>query len=454
MTSSGELYLFKALAPTVMDRKTTLVAAVVAFGLSAFVSQVVFRGQPTPPPVVAAKPVAPAAAGADYASLLAELDQTIQGLRARADKRPGDWLTRMHLGSALLERAGLTNQLDDFARVQAVLDEAFAIAPPGSGPVLVAARFNFAIHRLGEAEKYLDIVDRRAVPRRDDQTLARVLRAEIAAQRGQYETAMAELTAIAAAEPMVATAELALLHAKTGKPGEAEILLEQALQATGPKDARRRAWIELQHGIVAMERGELQSALKHLHAADAELAGWWLVREHIAEIHHRRDQHAEAIAIFEDLVRTADLPQHMDALAGLYRHTGAAERADEWIARSAARWEQQLARFPEAAMGHALQHYQQFGPQERALELAIANHAVRPGGDAKVALAQAYLGAGQAAEALALVEQALGSPYRTARLHDVAAKAHTALGQAAAAEQQTELMLAINPRYSSTDHAH
>ncbi|WAS95971.1 tetratricopeptide repeat protein [Nannocystis punicea] len=436
-----------------MDRKTTLVSAGIAFGLSALLSQIDLRGAPAAAPIVARQPAA-AATGASYASLLAELDQRIDGLRVRANKRSDDWLTRMHLGAALLERAGLTNQIDDFARVQDVLDEAFAIAPPSSGPLVVAARFNFAIHRLGEAEKYLDKIDRRAVPRRDDQLIARVLRAEIAVQRGQYEDASAALTAAAASEPAVATAELALVHARTGKPLEAEALLEDAFRATNPNDARRRAWMKLQLGIVAMERGELQLALKKLQEAEAELAGWWLVQEHIAEIYHRRDQHAQAIAIYEELVRTADLPQHMDALAGLYRHTGEKQRADELIARSAARWEEQLARFPEAAMGHALQHYLQFGPQERALELALANHAARPGGDAKVSLATAYLQSGQAAEALAVAEQALASPYRTARLHDVAAKAHTALGHSAAAEEQMSLLLAINPRYSSDDHSH
>jgi hypothetical protein len=36
----------------------------------------------------------------------------------------------------------------------------------------------------------------------------------------------------------------------------------------------------------------------------------------------------------------------------------------------------------------------------------------------------------------------------------VAAKAHAALGHAQAAEEQTALLLAMNPRYSSDDHAH
>jgi Flp pilus assembly protein TadD len=71
-----------------------------------------------------------------------------------------------------------------------------------------------------------------------------------------------------------------------------------------------------------------------------------------------------------------------------------------------------------------------------------------------VLLASAYLRSGRAAEALAVAERALATPYRTARLHDVAAKAHAALGHTAAAEEQVALCLAINPGYSSEDHSH
>lgn len=442
-----------------MELKTTIVAAVLAFGASALASQIDLRGGKPAPSVVTPQPGAPIAgaitgAGASYSSLLDEVDQRIDGLQKIVNKRSDDWLTRMHLGTVLLERASLTNQIDDFARVQAVLDDAFAIAPAGSGPLLLAARFNFSIHRLDAAEKYLDVIDRRAVPRGDDQLVARVLRAEIAVQRGQYEVALSELTAVAAIAPAAANVELALYHAKTGDPVKAEALLAAALAATSTKDPRRRAWMKLQLGILAMDRGELLVALEHLQGADAELAGWWLVQEHIAEVHNRRDKHDQAVAIYEALVRTADLPQHMDALAGLYRHMGAPQKAEELIARSAARWEQQLARFPEAAMGHGLQHHLQFGTAQRALELALANHAARPGGDAQVSLARAYLQAGQPAEALAVAERALATPYRTARLHDVAALAHAALGHTAAAEEQASLRLAINPWYSSDDHSH
>lgn len=440
-----------------MNLKLTIAAVVIAFGVSALISQIDLRGGKSAPSVDAPRPPVAAtiaATGASYTALIGDLDARIEGLQKRTNARADDWLIRAHLAGTLLERASLSNRIEDFARVETVLDDAFALAVEGSGPVLVAARFNFAIHRLAAAEKYLDILDRRAVPRADDTLAARVLRAEIAVQRGQYEHAFAELTAVGAVAPGSANVELALYHAKTGDPTKAEALLAAALASTDANDPRRRAWLRLQRGVLAMDRGDLQVALQHLVDADAELAGWWLVQEHIAEIHSRRDEHAEAVAIYEDLVRTVDLPHHMDALAALYRHKGDPGKADELIARAAARWEQQLAKFPESAMGHCLNHHLQFGTPERALELALANYATRPGGDAQVALARAYLQAGKPAEALAMAEKALATPYRSARLHDVAAKAHAALGHTAAAEEQITLRLALNPRFSDNEHSH
>lgn len=437
-----------------MNVKLTILAIVLAFATSALVSYVITRDgaattstKPTPRRTAAAS-------GPSYAALLAELDQHNDFMQKRAEQRSDDWLTRMHLGASLLERATLTNKPADYARLQALLDDAFAIAPRGAGPVAVAARFNFSIHRLAVAEQYLDLIEGQAIPQMNDQVVAALLRAEIAGQRGQYDVALAGLTKLAEAVPAVAGPPLALHLAKTGDPARAEELLTAAFAATTPKDSQRRAWLKLQLGILAMNRGELLGALARFEAADAELSGWWLVREHIAEIHHRRSNHSEAIEILQELVRTADLPQHMDALAGLYRHTGETTKADELIAQAATRWDQLYAQFPEAALGHMLQHYLQFGPPSRALELALANHELRPGGDAKTSLALAYLQNNQPAEALATAEQALATPYRTARLHDVAAKAHTALGHTAAAEEQSALCLAINPTYSSSDHSH
>jgi tetratricopeptide (TPR) repeat protein len=436
-----------------MGFKPTLVAASIAFAVSAVASQFL-PGAGTAPTAAATSPSKKIATGTSYATLLSDIDSRIERLAKTAQGRGEDWLTRQHLATMLLERATLTHDVEDYQRIDDVLDEAFAIALDGSGPTMVAARFNISIHRLDLAEHYLDKVDRRAVPRRDDVVLARMMRGQIALQRGEYDVALAALSEVAEIVPSVAAVELALYHAKTGDTAKAEAMLEDALAQTPAKDPRRRAWIMLQLGIIALDRGAPLVALEHLMSADAEVDGWWLVQEHLAEAHDRLGNHAQSIAMYEALVESTGLPQHMDALALAYRHAGREDEARVLIDRAGALWEEQLVRLPESAMGHGLHHHLQFGSPGRALELAKANHAVRPGGDAEVALARAHMKVGDASEALAVAERALATPYRSASLHDVAAKAHAMLGHAAAAAEQEMLRDAINPTYSADDHSH
>jgi tetratricopeptide (TPR) repeat protein len=201
-----------------------------------------------------------------------------------------------------------------------------------------------------------------------------------------------------------------------------------------------------------MDRGAYLQALQRLEQADAELSGWWLVQEHIAEAYERLGRHGRAIAIYEELVRTHGMAQHMDALASARRHVG--HDAAEAIEHASASWAELLTRLPEAATGHALEHELQFGVPARAVELAEANHAARPGGEAEVALARAYLAAGRARDALTVVQGALSTPYRTAALHRVAADTHAALGETVAAAHQLERCVALDPSCEAQRHAH
>ena len=106
----------------------------------------------------------------------------------------------------------------------------------------------------------------------------------------------------------------------------------------------------------------------------------------------------------------------------------------------------QLARFPEAAAGHALGHYLSFGRPEHALDLAEANLAVRDNAESRLWLAQALLACERPDEALDAVETALSTPWVTAELHATAAAAYEAVRDEESAAEQRAAALAINPR--------
>jgi predicted Zn-dependent protease len=395
--------------------------------------------------------VAPALAaqhdeGSAYARELAQIDKHIQKLQKVVDGREGDWLTRQHLASALLDRAGLTGQVADYQRVQKLLDETFAIGQVGSGPLLLAAKFNYGIHRLDKASELQQKLAGYAILKREQKFSIALLGAQIAFQRGQYADALAVLEHLVT-EPGPATADLALYHAKTGNPAEAERLFGEALAITKDNDRRQRAWIGLQLGIIAMESGRYDEALSRLTAADAEFTGWWLIREHIAEVHTLLHNDSEAVPIYEAIVAQTELPQYMDALAACYERMGRKPQAEALVARAGAAWQKQLAELPESAMGHGLEHFLEHGTADEALDLAKKNHAVRPNGEASVLLARAYLKGDNPKAAREVLEQTLATPYRSADLHDAAREAYAALGEAELASTQRSLCLTTNPRY-------
>ncbi len=385
-----------------------------------------------------------------YPALVAKLDRGVANARAALNTaHPTNWLVREHLAAALLERAQLTGRVEDYREAQTVLDDALRMAPRGSGPVLLAARFNVSIHRLDEAEGHLATIAGQAIVTRETKVGAHLIAAQIAFARGEYAEARAGLEQIAAASPALVQTELAIYHAATGATAEAESLYGQALAAAKPTDPRLRAWIRLQLGILAMQTGRYERALDTLREADAELPGWWLIEEHIAEVYTLLGRDKDAVPLYEKVVRDTELPQYLDALAAVYERLDRHEEARELVARAGAAWDRQLAVLPESAMGHGLTHFLEHGTPEKALALAQQNYDVRPGGEAQIGLARAYLKAGQPSAAVELLERTLKTPYRSADLHDVARQAYAAVGRADAAAAQRASCLALNPRYAN-----
>ena len=216
-----------------------------------------------------------------------------------------------------------------------------------------------------------------------------MLAARIAFARGDYEAARAVFEQFAAASPALVQTDLAIYHAQTGDPAKAEALYKEAFDQTKPTDGRQRAWIRLQLGILAMEHGRYEQALRTLKDADRDLPGWWLVEEHMAEVYTLLGRDQDAVALYEKVVRDTELPQYFDALAAVYERLNRREEARDLVARAGAAWDRQLAELPESAMGHGLEHFLEHRTPEQALELAKRNYSLRPGGEAHVGLARA-----------------------------------------------------------------
>ncbi|MEZ4385315.1 MAG: hypothetical protein R3A79_28570, partial [Nannocystaceae bacterium] len=331
---------------------------------------------------------------------------------------------------------------------EATIAEAFALAGGETGPWMTRARLHFTLHRLDAAIADLDKMSERFFI--DDRQQAAIdgLRADIAFQRGDYGVALAEFLRIADAKPNVTSlARLATYRWKTGDFDGADALYKRALEAYDGTAAQPRAWLRLMRGLLDLDRGRYHEAYAHYQHAEAELSGFWLIEEHIAEIRALLGDSAAAMDLYEDLIVRTENPEFMDALADLKEAHGDEARAT--ALRTAAReaYEALLERYPEAAAGHALGHYLDRGDAPaRALELAQANHAARPNGAAVIALAQALLAAGEGAQAQQTIEAALATKWSSAELHFVASEIFAARGDAERAAAELAAAKQINPR--------
>ncbi|MEM9196018.1 MAG: hypothetical protein AAGF12_43030 [Myxococcota bacterium] len=229
---------------------------------------------------------------------------------------------------------------------------------------------------------------------------------------------------------------------KTPRERAEELYAEALDQPVGPETI---AWLELQRGLMDLERNSLAQALRHYRRADAEFPGWYLVEEHIAEILTLQEKYDEAMAIYTEVVERTGSPEFMVAIAGVHEAEGRPEEATRWLARAKEGYDARVENFPEAAVGHAYEFYLEHSDDVAQLvAMAERNHELRPGADSKLGLAQAYIRAGRADEAQTLVETARSTPYRTADLHAVAALLFEAAGDSRAAEER-RLATEIHP---------
>ncbi len=381
------------------------------------------------------------------ARLIAELDRRIAFHEQRARAQHQDWLDLEQAASAWLERARLSGRWEDYLRAEETLARAFDLAEPGAGPFLTRARLSFTLHRFGAVEADLERAERTLLLPPEEARAIAELRADLAFHAGRYAEARSAFEALLSKERTpTRLARLAQWHWKTGGFEAAEPLLEEASRRLSEAGGEGLAWIELQRGLMSLDRGRLEEALAAYRRADAALPGWYLVEEHLAEVLTRQGQLADARRIYEDVVARTGSPELMAALAEVLDGLGEAQAAAEWRRRAGDGWERWLVALPEAAYGHALEFFMEHGPPARAVELAERNRAVRPSGESEALLAAAYLRAGRQAEAKRAVEAALATPYSSAALFATAALIFAAAGDEARASAERARATAIDPR--------
>ncbi len=382
-----------------------------------------------------------------FSAELQQLDTDISGIEKLIVATPTSRLSHERLAASRMQHARLTGSYDDYAQAEASVARAFELNPQ-SGTLMLRAKLHYSLHRLPEARTDFAAAKPTSPRSPDGVASLEAFEANLAMQAGDSKNAAKHFEASLASKRTTSSlSSAAVYHWKTGDFEQAEVLFREALQSYHGKPMEPRAWLHLNLGLLDLDRGRYDDALAHYREAETFLKGYWLIDEHIAEILTLQGKTEEAKTLYLDILERTNNPEFMDAMAGILFEEGQDEEAKAYVARARKRYEEQMAKYPEAAYGHALGHYIEFGDDPAfVLELAKKNYALRPNLEAAVMLAQAQLKAGDAKAAAKALAPTLKSDFKAAELYVTAAEVQAKLGKDKQAQAFLEKASAIDPK--------
>src|SRR6185436_3634476 len=284
------------------------------------------------------------------------------------------------LVQALLTRGQYQGQIADYERAEELAERAVRGSPRDPGSYLARASVRATFHRFDAA--LADISQAQRLGAGKDRIDA--ARAPIAQARGRYDEALAVHKRAASATPGILTlGALASVYAEKGETEEADRLFDQAVRSYQDVSPFPVAWVWFQQAHMWMDEGKYERARELLAAAHQRLPGYAPAQGHLGEVEAMLGNRAAALGHLRPLAPHADDPYYAAQLARILAggtSPGAPERAEaaHWREVAAKRYEELLAKHPEAFADHAADFYLAAGDDpQRALALARKNLALR-----------------------------------------------------------------------------
>jgi len=386
----------------------------------------------------------------DFEIELERIDQAIAALGGNAFAPPINSERATKYVYLVYQRASLTGDLAAFDVAEQALKRAIAEIGPASDLYFLKANLDFKFHRLTDVKTDLDTG-------RDLRNTfqGRVLQADLDFQEGRYDAAQRGYEA-AIKDDLTwdNLARLAYLKWKLGDAAGADELYGEAEDELTAKEMRHYAWVELQRGVLKLRRGRYEDAWAHYDRADRAYSGYWLVDDHKAECLGAQGRFAEAAALYERVIERVPRPEFQQALGELYFLLGHSDRAEAWNEKALTAYLDSTERGGVHYYHHLVDFYSDVREDgAEAVKWARRDIELRRNFSTLAALAWALYRAGEFAEALETMDQALASGATDAHLFFQAAQIHRSVGGHDTGEHYLQRAEEINPLYRSF-HVH
>lgn len=380
----------------------------------------------------------------DYAQELAGIDDELSALTERGPEIWQDAESATRLAFRVYHRASLTGRFDDLHNADVLLHEAISRLGPAEDLCLLTAYVDLKTHRVHQVEQHLA-----AAPTLADRPESWALLADADLQRGRYPAARRGYESALDAEPSWDNmARIAHLLSTFGDFDRADDWFASAEEELTAKEMRSFSWIEIQRGLLDLQRGRYREAREHYECATAAFSGWWLVAEHIAALTAAEGDLEVAFGLYRKVAEANNRPELNQACGDLLARLG---RADE--ARDS--YDEALTVYLESAQRgevHYLHHLAELYTEglddpDQGVAWAKRDAALRPCWSTQAALAWALYRSRHIHEATARMRDALATGAVDAHFFSRAAEVYATAGLSDEADDLERRAAEINPRH-------
>ena len=386
----------------------------------------------------------------DFENELARIDQGLAELNGSALNLPVDSAKVSRLAYLQYQRASLTGNLDALGDADATLDYAIRHLGPSGDLYFLKANIHFKLHRLNDVAEDLQLGRDLLLS-----TPGRALKADLDFQLGSYLSASDEYQSLIEEErTWDALARLAHLNFKMGDLEKADRLYDEAADELTAKQMRHYSWLELQRGVLDLSRGDYERARNHYERAERAYSGHWMVQEHLAELMGAEEKFDEAEKLYRTVVERVPRPDFQQALGELYLTMGKTTAATEWLDKARAGFLESAERGEVHYYHHLADFYadvDENGPE--AVKWARKDLKLRRNFSTLAALAWALYRSAEFSEALKLMNEALSSGAKDARLFRTAGMIYTAASPNGKGASYLKAAAELNPNLKNF-HVH